>query len=433
MNINTQTDIISPAVSEQDTNDKNLIEHQDNQNYPNPEDICNMYLSLHKDQEINSQDFIFNFPDKINEKYPNCQSYKILVRAFSYLVHTENELFKSFCNTEGAIDCLLDHFIPSINVYNYQNPEDNEMRLLLINAVYHLFNSYSDIIGRFVESIKDFFSILVVIMDQGDLLSQIEAFRCITKLYTMYNDLFTPKAQRLWLFRIIAYCPPSSQLRSMAINFVSKVYTDDFQFIPLCNVLIKRGIEDCDSLLPIEKYLQLARDEDPFDIYIFLFKLLMQHPYFGQSAVEVICNTISGFIEDNDDNILTYIIFLFRKVMIFYAIANQNNKYKYRQFLIELLYQKIVSMKKIRSFKKSIQAILNAIIKNGYLKDFNGTVQKSAGIDDLTDSFLKEKEYISRTTKKLKLFALYPFDSEIDSALVESTNSDQTDSEDSYS
>lgn len=433
MNINNTADNLSSPNSEQSTEDCNSVVNHDSSNNPSPEDICKMYLSLHEDQEITAHDFIFDFPEKINEKYPNSQPYKLLADTFSFCVQTENELFKKFCDKVGSIDCLLDHFIPFINVYNYHDSKDNEMRLLLINTVYNLFFSYSDMISRYVESLKDFFSTLVIIMDQGDSLSQIEAFRCITELYSKSNHLFTPKVQRLWLFRIVAYCPPLSQLRFMAMNFVSQVYTDDFQFIPLCNVLIKRGIENTDSLLQLETYLKLARDEDPFDSYIFLFKLMIQHSYFGQSAVDVICNTIKGFIEDDDDNILIYIIFLFRKVLIFYALAKKNNRYKYRQYLVEILYQKIISMKKIRSFKKSIQSILNALIKHGYLKDFEEKAQKSAGIDDLTDSFLKEKEFIARSTKKLKLFALYPFDSEIDSALVESINSDQTDSENSYS
>ena len=76
---------------------------------------------------------------------------------------------------------------------------------------------------------------------------------------------------------------------------------------------------------------------------------------------------------------------------------------------------------------------MNAIIKNDYLQNFEDRPPENAGIDEITDSFLKEKELVMRSMEKLKLFALYPFDSEIDSALVDSFSSDMTDSDDSNS
>ena len=340
MDLNTSQDIATTSNNENSIENNNCAEIHEIQDNPSPEELCNLYLLLSKDKEMSAHDFLFEFPEKIIEKYPNSQPFKLLANTFSYLVLNENELFQKFFEINGAFDSLIDHYVPFINTSNYPKSDDNEMRFNLIHTIHNLFVSYPNMVGRYVESLKDFFSILVVITDKGDLLSQIEAFRSITKLYSSNNHLFTPRIQRLWLFRIVAYCPPLSPLRMMAMKFVSQNFTDDFQFIPLCNVLIKRGIEEGDSLWALETYLNLARDEDPFDPYIFLFKILIEHPYLGRSAVDVICNTIKGFVDDDDENILNYIIFLFRKVLIFYAFANKNNRYEYRQYLIELLYQR---------------------------------------------------------------------------------------------
>lgn len=118
--------------------------------------------------------------------------------------------------------------------------------------------------------------------------------------------------------------------------------------------------------------------------------------------------------------------------MLFYAYANKNKQYKYRQFLINLMYDKIVTMPNIKSFRKSIQEILNAIVRNGYLQDLKDKVKDVAIADELTDCFLKEKGFPLNDNKKLKLFALYPYDSEIDSSLIENDYSDQSDSDMNY-
>lgn len=451
MNNNTSSDIVSSSdnsdkIEKDDANKSNdeiLTSNTKNQsvdlensivsqNNPSSEDICELYLSLNKDQEINSQNYLFSFPEKLQEKYPNCQPYKLLANAFSYFVITENELFQKFCDVGGSIDSLLDHYIPFINIYDFINSEDNEMRLQMIRSITFLFLSHANVISRYEDLLKDYFSVLLVIMDRADILSQIEAFRCATSIYSSCSDQFPLKIQRLWLFRIVAYSQPSSVLQYMAVNFVTEVYRDDFQFIPLCNVLIKRGIENTDSISAIESYLKLAVNEDPFDIYIFLIRLLIQHHYLSRSAADIICNTLEVFICDGNSTTINYILFLFRKLMLFYAYANKNKQYKYRQFLINLMYDKIVTMPNIKSFRKSIQEILNAIVRNGYLQDLKDKVKDVAIADELTDCFLKEKGFPLNDNKKLKLFALYPYDSEIDSSLIENDYSDQSDSDMNY-
>ena len=96
MDLNTSQDIATTSNNENSIENNNCAEIHEIQDNPSPEELCNLYLLLSKDKEMSAHDFLFEFPEKIIEKYPNSQPFKLLANTFSYLVLNENELFQKF-------------------------------------------------------------------------------------------------------------------------------------------------------------------------------------------------------------------------------------------------------------------------------------------------------------------------------------------------
>ncbi|OHT01285.1 hypothetical protein TRFO_31910 [Tritrichomonas foetus] len=383
-----------------------------------PDEVCQIYLTQISDsQKVNSKDFLYNFCEDTLKISP----IQISI-TFSHMVKTENDLFILFSHEPGCLDVFLDHFVPTLNQYDFHDNQLTEMRIALIDSITYILVLFNDEIGRLVHVLKKFYSSLLLIMNNADYLSQIAAFRNAAYLYKECSVFVPKKTKKLWLFRMMAYSPSTSPNHLPAVNFIIRNYPDGFLFLPLCQVIIRQAMNDISnlsiySLKSLEIFLSLCSDEEPFEIYIFLFRLIICNYYLGDPAVDVVCSTIITFAEDEDS--LRWFVFLLRKLLIFMALSNENGRYKNRQILIEKLFDKLILVS-IEYLKVSLYMILNAIIRNGYCKHLKDKTNiEYQEVDCLVDSFLMSGICDLIFPQDYKKFAQYPYEADIDSALIE--------------
>lgn len=401
-------DLSNQQISETDKNVESIEQEQ-----ITAENVYKLYLQFCPDS-VNARDILFLFPDKFTEKYSVIFPPKALANAFSEMVLTKNQFFDDIMKSPGSLDVFVDHFIPLINPNICQNKNDNKMRIELVRSISLLLTNYTDEISLFQESLKTFLQILLLIVEYGDVHSAIESFRSFTQLYSNYRHFLSPRFQKLFLFRLVANSPITSPLHYLSMNYVVKNYPEGFHFIPLCSVLIMRELFKADNLISIELFLKLAGKEEPFNIYNSLFETVILHSYLSRSAVGVIVHTLPSF--KNNADAIHYLLFLFRKVLIFMGFAKSLSRYKYRIYLIENLYKAILSPE-LGQIAIQVRKIMKSLIKNNYCLDLNDDSYDNIEPDQLSDSFLSSS--ISIPQEAIKKFAVYPYDTNIDSLLIE--------------
>ena len=365
--------------------------------------------------------FLFNFSQR-NQIPPLS-----IIDVLTEMVMTKNELFNNFLDREGSFDSLLDHLIPMINLYNSNDPTFNEKQIHIMHSITILLTEYTDKIGRVVDFLKRFFSILVLLFQSHNANKAVAAFRYATLIYEKCNLIVPKKIRLTWIYRMLSYSPPSSPVHYLAVNFIKNNPHPDIMYITMCKILVRQGLDNIDSLQSLEFFMSLATEEDPLEIYIHLFRILIDNSFLGGVVADVISNTLTTFQDDID--LLKSIIFFLRKCILFVIFSQNNGKYVNKSLLIKKLVYKIL-LKKIQFLNEAIVKILNAL----RLNNFEFKLPSIKGIDlnpdddsndTLVDAFLNSKRWQLIDNDHLKLFAKYPYTADIDNSLID--NSDEYD------
>ncbi|OHT01551.1 hypothetical protein TRFO_31586 [Tritrichomonas foetus] len=379
-------------------------------------------LIVTKTLNESKQNFLINLNTNHNHRFSNIPLF-FIVKTFAMMILDETPLFEKFSCKYGSIDVFVDHFLPLVHGFESYWSDFIETRILLVNALTHLMVHYAPTISRIKKKYSKFFKLLLGLLNQSDITTQVTAFRCLTKVHQRAKCIVTRRAWIKMTMKILTFCPLDSPVLQLATKYIIDRKPNKFKLSSIYNKFVRND----DVLITCLPFIQMihtlviesaSHNDDPSEVFVFLINKVINDELYSNAALKVFIDAMTAFVENIE--IMNWIIFLLRKSLIMSALAEYRKKYRKRREAVYQLISKIMNSNILYIQNRIKQIIKSISMFNLCLTLSQLVVAQDTEIDDITFNFLTSSindEYIENDD--LKVFIRFPFDDFIDNELME--------------